>query len=173
MTVTKFSNLHSKLSVELRSTRNIRILINHGVNTEYVNKRTYTCSVPTTYCGYWVRSQTVMAEGRTTRSDVDTEHSEHEMEAITLQPKRRRCLLLCGHCDRYLSKSTYYRHRDAYFNHASGQWQISHSDDVSCLSGDSSSGTEQGDNIYREGQGEGQWKFGGVLLILRVCPTIS
>ena len=59
-----------------------------------------------------------MAEGSTTR-DVDTERSE--MEPAALQPKRRRCLLLCGYCDRYLSKSTYYRHRDAYFKHASGQ----------------------------------------------------
>ena len=89
----------------------------------------------------------------TAQTSVNAEDSD---QAISVQPKRRRCSLLCGHCDRYLSKSTYYRHRAAYFNHASGHWQRLQSDDVSSLSDDPSSGAEQGNYLYNEGLGEGQ-----------------
>lgn len=46
-----------------------------------------------------------------------------EEETVPRASKRKRSLLLCGHCDRYVSKSTYYRHRDAYFNPLLGTWQ--------------------------------------------------
>ena len=38
------------------------------------------------------------------------------------RPKRRRVLMICGHCDRSLPKLTYYRHREAFFNPVSGVW---------------------------------------------------
>ena len=46
--------------------------------------------------------------------------SEEEMESCA--PERKRSLLFCSHCDLYVSKSTYYRHRDAYFNPLLGTW---------------------------------------------------
>ena len=97
-----------------------------------------------------------MAEENTTQLGQGSVNAEESDQAISIQPKRRRCSLLCGHCDRYLSKSTYYRHRAAYFNHASGHWQRLQSDDVSSLSDDPSSGAEQGDYLYNEGPGDGQ-----------------
>lgn len=55
----------------------------------------------------------------------DTANLELQVEDETTspRPKRRRNLLLCEHCGCCVSKSTYYRHRQAYFNPVSGQWQ--------------------------------------------------
>ena len=51
-------------------------------------------------------------DGTLSSTEVDLPH-----------PKRRRSFLLCEHCDRYVSNSTYYRHKEAYFNRVTGQWQ--------------------------------------------------
>ena len=37
--------------------------------------------------------------------------------------KRRRRSILCGHCNRSVSSSTYYRHRELFFDVVSQQWQ--------------------------------------------------
>ena len=37
--------------------------------------------------------------------------------------KRKRDLLFCGHCEKYVSKSSFYRHRDAYFDPVLGKWE--------------------------------------------------
>ena len=37
-------------------------------------------------------------------------------------PKWKRSLLLCGHCDCYVLKLTYYCHHDTYFNPLLGSW---------------------------------------------------
>ena len=48
---------------------------------------------------------------------------EQSTEVDLHPPKRRRSLMFCEHCDRDVSNSTYYRHREAYFNCVTGQWQ--------------------------------------------------
>lgn len=58
------------------------------------------------------------------------EENESVMESSQPMPKRSRPLLLCGHCDKYLTKSTYYRHRELYFNPVSLQWKSSSSMEV-------------------------------------------
>ena len=56
-------------------------------------------------------------------SDGERERENVAVEPSYSRPKRRRHYLLhCGHCDSYLSKSAYYRHREAFFNPVSGQW---------------------------------------------------
>lgn len=57
-------------------------------------------------------------------SEINMDSLNHDDCATEyLNPaKRQRSLLLCGHCDAYLSKSTYYRHRELYFNPASLKW---------------------------------------------------
>lgn len=45
---------------------------------------------------------------------------ELALEPDIERQKRRRCLMVCGHCDRALPKSTYYRHKRLFFNHVSG-----------------------------------------------------
>ena len=60
--------------------------------------------------------------------DIDEtpeENSETLTRTETFQPKRRRSLLLCGHCDTYLAKSTYYRHRELHFNPVTLLWKRS------------------------------------------------
>ena len=57
--------------------------------------------------------------------DGCSEENESEMESSQPMSKRSRPLLLCGHCDKYLTKSTYYRHRELYFNPVSLQWKSS------------------------------------------------
>ena len=52
-----------------------------------------------------------------------TDESEYEWEATPPQSKRHRSLLLCGHCETYVPKSTYYRHKERYFDVISNQWQ--------------------------------------------------
>ena len=38
-------------------------------------------------------------------------------------PKRRsRERIFCGHCSEYLPKTTFYRHRDTFFNSVSNEW---------------------------------------------------
>ena len=39
--------------------------------------------------------------------------------------KRIRDPLFCPHCDEYLSNSTFYRHKEAFYNHVSGEWKKS------------------------------------------------
>ena len=36
--------------------------------------------------------------------------------------KRFRKLIFCGHCESYLTKSTYYRHRSDYFDIVNQRW---------------------------------------------------
>lgn len=53
----------------------------------------------------------------------DGSSNERVMESFQPMAKRHRPLLLCGHCDKYLTKSTYYRHKEIYFNPVSLQWR--------------------------------------------------
>ena len=64
-----------------------------------------------------------MSSLRDTDFSSGTDESEHEWEAAPPQPKRHRSLLLCGHCETYVPKSTYYRHKERYFDVVSNQWQ--------------------------------------------------
>lgn len=41
--------------------------------------------------------------------------------------RRSRERVFCGHCDEYLPKSTFYRHKDTFFNPVSKQWVIEES----------------------------------------------
>ena len=51
----------------------------------------------------------------------ESQSSDGEYSGETARrPKRRRSLIVCGHCDRALTKSTYYRHKRRYFSHVSG-----------------------------------------------------
>ena len=50
--------------------------------------------------------------------------SEHEWEATPPQPKRHRSLLLCGHCETFVPKFTYYHHKERYFDVVSNQCQL-------------------------------------------------
>ena len=53
----------------------------------------------------------------------ETPNSDGEDSETTVQrQKRQRSLMICGHCDRALTKSTYYRHKRSYFNPVSGTW---------------------------------------------------
>ena len=52
--------------------------------------------------------------------------SESETEVTPRACKRRRQSMYCGHCDSYLPKSTYYRHREAFFDSISLTWQRKH-----------------------------------------------
>ena len=42
-------------------------------------------------------------------------------EFIEVPPKKRRC---CPHCLEYVGYSTYYRHRDRFFDVATNQWDL-------------------------------------------------
>lgn len=78
--------------------------------------------------------------------------------------RRSRDRVFCHHCHEYLPKSTFYRHKEAFFSHVSRQWQQK---DDSCVSrakevaqnaiGDATSGmcsSDVGDEIMaRESQG--------------------
>ena len=68
-----------------------------------------------------------MEVGSNNSEDDDgcSEENESMMESSQPIPRRSRPLLLCGHCDKYLTKSTYYRHRELYFNPVSLQWKSS------------------------------------------------
>ena len=49
-------------------------------------------------------------------------NSDDEDPERAQRQKRQRPLMICGHCDRVLTKSTYYRHKRSYFNPVSGTW---------------------------------------------------
>ena len=70
----------------------------------------------------------------------DTVEGERDVDVTESLPhsKRRRFLLHCGHCDRSLPKSTYYRHREAFFNPVSGHWE---KDDLQSLGSSSDNST--------------------------------
>ena len=74
----------------------------------YPERRPYSC--------VWI-----MPSQRDTNLNLGTDESEHEREATPPQPKRHHSLLLCGHCETYLPKSTCYRHKERYFNVVSNQ----------------------------------------------------
>ena len=54
-------------------------------------------------------------------SDNATPGEESFGNSIAI-PKRRK--LLCGHCDCYLPKTTYYRHRSNFYNLVTKKWTI-------------------------------------------------
>lgn len=64
------------------------------------------------------------------------------------EPRRCRQKLFCGHCNDYLPKSTFYRHRDSFFNPASDEWQT-RSDDV-IASSNSDRAREIGGQLFGE-----------------------
>ena len=64
-----------------------------------------------------------MSSQRDTDLNLGTEESEHKWEATPPQPKWHCSLLLCGHCETYVPKSTYYHHKERYFDVVSTQWQ--------------------------------------------------
>ena len=80
--------------------------------------------------------------------------------------------IFCAHCNDYLPKSTFYRHRDCFFNPVSKEWQKSDADNagdsfqqrVSCTSDQSSAGAipfdygcddHQHDETFAERESEG------------------
>ena len=46
-------------------------------------------------------------------------------EPAALSPKRKRRCILCGHCNRLVPSSTFYRHREQYFDVVAQKWQTS------------------------------------------------
>ena len=64
-----------------------------------------------------------MSSQRDTDLNSGSDESEQEWEATPPQPKRHRSLILCGHCETYVPKSTYYRHKERHFDVVSYQWQ--------------------------------------------------
>ncbi len=46
---------------------------------------------------------------------------------LDLEPSRKRvrASVLCPHCDQYLSKSSYYRHKSSFYNKVTKQWLTS------------------------------------------------
>ena len=64
-----------------------------------------------------------MAEVRVEQNETRPDSDNGEGSEATLQgQKRRRSFMICGHCDRALTKSTYYRHKRCFFNPVSGTW---------------------------------------------------
>ena len=52
--------------------------------------------------------------------------AEKENDQVAELPaKRIRASILCPHCDQYLSKSSYYRHRFSFYNKLTKQWSKS------------------------------------------------
>ena len=49
--------------------------------------------------------------------------SDSELDETSPTSKRRRRSIYCGHCDRHVPPSTYYRHREQFFDVVSQQWQ--------------------------------------------------
>ena len=76
----------------------------------YPERRPYTC--------VWI-----MSFQRDMNLNSSTDESEHEWEATPPQPKRHRSLLLCGHCETHVPKSTYYGHKERFFDVISNQRQ--------------------------------------------------
>ena len=71
-----------------------------------------------------------------------------EVSETVLPPRRiKRKRVYCDHCDNYLSKSTYYRHRSKYYNIATGKW-IKVSDATNPSS--SSSASDEDNNTSRD-----------------------
>ena len=88
------------MSVFLSNTEYVRATLVKGhTRTPFPQRTLETVSVLNRLIGIMA-----MAEGSTTLLDIDVEMDDPS----ALQPKRRRCLLLCEHCDHYLPKSTYY-----------------------------------------------------------------
>ena len=56
---------------------------------------------------------TIMATTNTACSVSDQDNSTNGLEP---QTKRIRASVLCPHCDQYISKSSYYRHRSAFYD---------------------------------------------------------
>ena len=87
-------------------------------------------------------------------SKVVTDMSDSELDKTCLTTnKRRRRSIHCGHCDRHVPPSTYYRHREQFFDVVSQQWQTfspqdSDSDRPELLS-ETTSFVEDG-NVYSE-----------------------
>ena len=76
--------------------------------------------------------------------------------------KRRRDRLFCPHCDEYLSNSTFYRHKEAFYNHVSGAWKKSgdvRTSDRGHLRPDlaESSGSEDEMQVLEDSEGMCRW----------------
>ena len=70
----------------------------------------------------WTNFQPPAADDRLAHG-VIMATSSCDKEARHHGSKRKRDLLLCGHCNNYVSKSTYYRHRDAFFDPVLEKWE--------------------------------------------------
>lgn len=49
-------------------------------------------------------------------------HGSREMDEVQLRESSRKRKYYCPHCDSYLVKKTFKRHKELYFDNESGQW---------------------------------------------------
>ena len=74
-----------------------------------------------------------------------------EAAPVTAPKRRKRPSLECGHCGEVVSKSTYYRHKQKFYNPATKKWKL-------CDQQDSESSSGEDCGSYEEGSEISEWK---------------
>ena len=85
---------------------------------------------------------------------------EYRIHAYTMASgsESRRCRQkhFCGHCNDYLPKSTFYRHRDSFFNPVSNEWQRRDNAGSSSHQHAGVTGSRSGETLFNAGYSDRQ-----------------